>query len=126
MSYIQNHTLENFHLKFLKWCLGVHRKASNIAVWGETGRYPLLFNACKLSVDYYERVCNVDETTLLGKSFIEQKKLNLDWHVNMSNLIDKYYDDNTTIRIRSTNVLRTMENQFSTRWKGALDNLTKP
>ena len=124
-SFIQNDTLENFHLKFLKWCLGVHRKTSNIAVWGETGRYPLLFNACKLSVDYYIRVRNADESTLLGKSFIEQKKLNLDWHVNMSNLIDTYYNDNYTIRIPSTNVLRSMEKQFSARWSDALHSSNK-
>ena len=29
---------EKVHLSFLKWALGVHRKASNVGVWGETGR----------------------------------------------------------------------------------------
>ena len=29
---------EKIHLSFLKWALGVHCKASNIGVWGETGR----------------------------------------------------------------------------------------
>ena len=48
---ISSDIYEQFHIKFLKWCLGVHRKSSNIGVWGESGRYPLIFHALKLSAD---------------------------------------------------------------------------
>ncbi len=33
---------EKVHLSYLKWGLGVHRKASNVGVCGECGRYPLI------------------------------------------------------------------------------------
>ena len=33
---------EKLHLKFCKYILGVSPKATNLAVRGETGRYPLL------------------------------------------------------------------------------------
>ena len=50
---------EKFHLKYLKWCLSVHYKASNISCWGETGRHPLAFDALKLCIvmsDWYTRL----------------------------------------------------------------------
>jgi hypothetical protein len=39
--------LEKLHLAFLKWNLGVGRKTSNAAVWGDTDRYPLAIEACE-------------------------------------------------------------------------------
>lgn len=45
---LANGIYENFHLKFLKWCLGVHRKASNIGTWGESGRMPLIIDGIGL------------------------------------------------------------------------------
>ena len=58
---------ELFHLRFLKWCLGVHRKSSNIGTWGDTGRYPLIINACKLSVDYFLRIESMSNDTLIKR-----------------------------------------------------------
>ena len=80
-TYLQNDSYEKFHLKFLKWSCGVHRKASNIAIWGETGRKPLILNAIKLTIDYFDRAETANTTSLLHKSFCEQKKLNLDWYI---------------------------------------------
>ena len=42
-----------FHLKFIKWSLFVHSKASNIGCWVESWGHTLFFEACKLAIDYY-------------------------------------------------------------------------
>ena len=63
MKKIGTDPYEKFHLKYLKWCLSVHYKASNIGCWGDTGRHPLGFDALKLCVDYYERVGASEPTT---------------------------------------------------------------
>ena len=68
-----NDVYEKFHLKYLKWCCGVHQKASNTGMWGDTGRYPLLFNALKLAIDYYDRINKLSENTLVKKSYMEQE-----------------------------------------------------
>ena len=34
---------EKVQLSFLEWALGVHKKTSNVGVWGEIGRYPLIY-----------------------------------------------------------------------------------
>ena len=41
-SMIAKDPLEIIKLSVLKWTMGVHKKTSNSAVWGDTGRYPLV------------------------------------------------------------------------------------
>ena len=68
------------HLHYLKWALGVNQKASNIGVWGESGRYPLIYECLNLTINYVKRVKNLQNNSLLSLAFKEQSKLNLDWY----------------------------------------------
>ena len=81
-TYLQNDSYEKFHLKFLKWSCGVHRKASKI------------LNAIKLTIDYFDRAETANTTSLLYKSFCEQKKLNLDWYKNILSIKQKFCHGN--------------------------------
>ena len=58
---------ELFHLRLLKWVLGVHREASNVGIYGELGRLPLIFDGIKLSCDYFERCIALSDDTLAKK-----------------------------------------------------------
>ena len=42
-----NDPLKRLYLSFLKWTLGVNKYTSNAAVWGDTGRYPLVITQAK-------------------------------------------------------------------------------
>jgi hypothetical protein len=44
---------EKMHQKFCKYILGVHKKATNLAVLSELGRHPLYFNIVKSMLNYY-------------------------------------------------------------------------
>ena len=44
---------ENFHFKFAKFVLGVHRKRSNFAVVSELGRFPYYIDIVKASLKYW-------------------------------------------------------------------------
>ena len=79
---------ENVHLKFLKWVLGVHPKASNIGVWGETGRHPLTFDCLKLTLNYFYRVKNLNDNSILSLAFEEQKVCKLAWHEHLIAIIN--------------------------------------
>ena len=81
------------HLSFLKWALGVHRKTSNIGVWGETGRYPLIFEAIRLSLNYFKRLETLDKKSFVSAALREQKALNLPWYRNIKALakVDEIY-----------------------------------
>ena len=50
--------VEKLHSKFCKHVLLVHKKASNIAVWTEMGRYPLIINITRQVCNYYINICN--------------------------------------------------------------------
>ena len=74
--------LEVMHLKFMKWCMGAHKKTSNVASYGDTGRMPLVLSLIDQSLKYFNRVSKLsisDNNSLVGKAFVEQKNLHLQW-----------------------------------------------
>ena len=95
-----NRTLpEKIHLPFLKWALGVHRKSSNIGVWGESGRYPLIYQTIRLSINYYTRLTKGDSSSFVSAALQEQKHLNLPWYKNIESLLkldEIYFVDHVT------------------------------
>ena len=78
---------EKVHLPFLKWALGVHRKSSNVGVWGETGRFPLIFEAIRLSLNYFKRINTMDDNSLVNAAVHEQKALDLPWYKSIKHLL---------------------------------------
>lgn len=69
---------ENLHIKFCKLILGVHKKATNHAVRGELGKYPLLLTMLSLSIKYWWKLninCMDGSESLVIKALIENRKL---------------------------------------------------
>ena len=71
---------EKIHIHFLKWALGVNRKASNAGAWGESGRYPLIYECISLTLKYFNRVKCLKNDSLVSLAYQEQRRLNLEWH----------------------------------------------
>ena len=73
--------------------MGVHRKSSNVGVWGETGRYPLIYTSIRLTLNYYKRLLNISKTSFVSAALKEQKSLKLQWFKNVAPLLklDKIY-----------------------------------
>ena len=120
LKYLAQDHYEKFHMKFLKYSLSVHSKSSNIGCWGETGRHPLIFEACKLAIDYYTRVENSDNP-VISAAFHEQVTLGLDWFSNICNLIEKYKGmspSNSNAKL-STLIAHHMRGDFVEKWKSA-------
>ena len=91
LSAIAKDPLENLHLSFLKWNLGVGKKTSNAAVWGDCGRYPLVIELSKQVLNYYDRLKNMslnNSDTLVKHAFNEQKSLNMNWFRRINTLSD--------------------------------------
>ena len=78
---------EKVHLSFLKWALGVHRKSSNVGVWGETGRFPLIYQSISLTLNYYKRIVNMPRSSFINAAINEQKSMNLSWYKNVESLL---------------------------------------
>ena len=122
LKYIAQDHYEKFHLKFIKWCLSLHSKASNIGCWGESGRYPLFYEACKLSIDFFMRIKNMhdnSENNILAAAFSEQKSLSLPWYSNLINIIQKYDQPigNQKHKRMSVHIAQKMRDEFVNLWK---------
>ena len=90
---------EKVHLSFLKWALGVHKKASNVGLWGESGRYPLIYQSIRLTLNYYKRLLKSPPATFIHAALKEQQLLNLPWYRNIEPLIkmdEIYHLDHVT------------------------------
>ena len=123
LKYIAQDHYERFHLMFLKWGLSVHSKASNIGCWGDSGRFPLIYEATKLSIDYFEHVQShhdQSDGSLLAAAFYVQKELGLDWYSNISKVVDKFKNNNQQLLTRktrlSTRVSECMRENFVESW----------
>ena len=114
---------EKFHLRYLKWCLSVHSKASNTGCWGETGRYPLLIDAMKMSLDYFYRVEKAEPSSLLHAAFLEQEKHKLEWYSNTKCFIDTYASG--PFKYPSVNARATTQILFKEKWKDAKSSSPK-
>ena len=67
-TFFRNHAElggERVHLRFLKWVLGVNKKATNVFCWGELGEFPLIYCALEQAISYYKRVVMAPKGSLL-------------------------------------------------------------
>ena len=94
-SYLQivaKQPAEKTYLASLKWLLllGVRKKSSNAAIWGDSGSYPVLVKTSKQVLDYFARVF-ADEfnDSYVKDAVLGQKSLGLTWYATLSN-IDLY------------------------------------
>ena len=56
--------MKKIHLKACNNLLGINRRGTNLAVVGETGRYPFMFNIVVNMLKYYKRLCTSDDILL--------------------------------------------------------------
>ena len=99
ISKINRSVPEKIHLSFLKWALGVHKKTSNVGVWGESGRYPLIYQSVQLTLNFYKRLINSSPNTFVYAALKEQQLLNLPWYRNIEPLLkfdEMYHLDHVT------------------------------
>ena len=91
LKIISRDPIEKLHLSFLKWTLGVivNNKTSNAAVWGDTGRFPLVVTLAKQVLKYHNRLQSMDHSnsnSLVRHAYKEQKALNLTWYSRINDL----------------------------------------
>ena len=69
--------LKKIHLKFLKLLLGVKKSTSSMAVYGETGRYPLYINRYVRMVKYWGNVLKTDNIIMktMYNDMLEKQKM---------------------------------------------------
>ena len=74
-----NSPINNIHKKILKYVLGVNKSSPNISVMGETGEIPLSIKAYRLMINYWHRIRELPEETLVKKALLENTTLRTNW-----------------------------------------------
>jgi exonuclease III len=88
---------EKIHRHYIKYVLGVHRKASNDAVMAESGRYPIFGEAIKLFINYANHLINAKPGSLLKEANEVAKDLenhNIGWWYEYRKIIKSLDYDN--------------------------------
>ena len=73
---------EKIHLKACKSFLCINRRSTNLAVVGEAGRYPIMFEIIITMLKYYKQVCSSEAVLLMNaykKSPVAHEEDKLFW-----------------------------------------------
>ena len=85
--------LERIQLKFIKMILGVKSSTANLAIYAETGRFPLYLR-CRIRIlKYVLRLINMNNNSIVKKVFMELKYLDglgfKNWYTNVRNIFEE-------------------------------------
>ena len=103
--------IESIQIKFIKTILGVHGNTSNLAVLGETGRFPLVIRQKVKSLKYWSKILTLPDHSLVKKMYFILYDLNeagyQTWCTNIEEMLcqsdlkvkwDQQHCDNNTIK----------------------------
>ncbi len=129
---------ENVHIKFCKTVLGVHKKATNNAVRGELGSYPILISMIALSIKYWWKLninCMLGSTSIVTKALIDNRKLssnNFSWStgiLNVLKVIDKHDIWNRPTLMNKANfnisIIDNLKSVYDNSWVKMINHQTK-
>ncbi|NQZ52225.1 MAG: reverse transcriptase family protein [Moritella sp.] len=124
LTKISKDPFENLHLKFTKWVLGVHRKASNVGAWGESGRHPIGVLMLKQTIKYFNRIStDLSPSSLVHLSYLEQQSNSMKWFSAISKLITAHGSPTTTKDglsiISAGKSAKSASTMFENIWSGA-------
>jgi hypothetical protein len=71
MQSIDNCHIEKLNIKLCKYILGVNKYATNAAVKGELGRFPILIQVLTLSIKYWMRTCLLQNSEIVKISYLD-------------------------------------------------------
>ena len=95
-DYFLKHSLEIEHRKFIRFCLGVSKHSFNMALYGETGTYPLYVHIFKAAINFFYHVLESPVDSLLYQAFLHNTQQSnesddtYNWSFQMRSLL-KYY-----------------------------------
>ena len=92
-------SFEKFHMQVIKWTLGVHKRASNIGCYGDTGRQPIGTKCIPQVLRYFTNLeslsasidhLNMTEVPLAVLAFLEQQNLQMSWHNTLKDICNRH------------------------------------
>ena len=84
-----NYRLDSLHLSYLKRALGVKLQTSNLAIYGETGRYPLMVRQETLVIGYWLKRTTLPANNPLKLVYGDLYRLNIEGHTNWCTFVEE-------------------------------------
>jgi hypothetical protein len=125
--------IEDINIKLCKYLLGVHRKACNLAVTGELGRFPLIIDAFSLCFKNWQRVCNLNTDSIVKKSYLDSlfsdtKSVNT-WtaslHTFMVTFNLSHLWENQGLDTYQPSLKFILQSKYKTDWLTSLNSVTQ-
>ena len=80
--------LETIQTKFLRRALGVGRSTPNLALYGDTNKYPLLIRQRYMFLKYWARLSQMPEGSVMHNIYVEHKNLNTPFMKKVSSTLE--------------------------------------
>ena len=78
-SNIASSKIDVTHRKFLKFVMGVSKSCPNVSIYGETGEIPLSLKSYRLTLNFWYRITNLPDTSLVKQALLENIHLRTNW-----------------------------------------------
>ena len=129
-GFYKSNDIEKVHMRFLKQILGVRKQTSNIAVYGELGRFPLVVLIRIRILNYWFKILN-SPNSLLHKVYLQQvNQLNVNanfecWASCMRNLLNELgfsyiWDFQCISKLQLNMVTQSIYDQYYQSWYSEL------
>ena len=106
---------EKLAVKYYKYILGVHKRSTNMAVYGDLGRTPLFIDIVCAIIKYFRRIEEMHNNSLLGQASGISKELHINgkesWYTGCSFILKQFNieADMSIEEIKSQLIKRSME-----------------
>ena len=120
--------IDILHRKMLKYILGASKSCQNTMIYGETSEIPISIKGYRLMVNYWHRVTNLPDQTLVKKALLENIYLRTNWIKTIEKLTNWYniinlVDSPSRLKKASYN---NSKSKFIEIWTNSLQNPEMP
>jgi hypothetical protein len=119
--------IEAIQLSFCKYILGVSRKATNAAVMGELGRFPLGIDVVTNIIGFWNHATSTNANPLLAKAVAVSVNLDasgkLSWVSYLSNLLPMLGENSLIPKLRPLPIIDKLKRKYLNAWKKSLQPL---
>ena len=122
--------IEKCHIKFLRFAVGINKRAPIVGIYGETGRFPIIFEILRKSINYFNRLIDMNDDTILSECLTENFHLKRkdSWLTNLKSICENIPITLETVTNKSYlnegNIKSTILSQFKIWWHNKLFNDT--
>ena len=131
--------VERVHTQYIKQALGVKTQTSTLAVYGETGRYPMILRQQYLTIKYWLRLISLKPDNILSQLYTDLRSIDADgsasWVSTIREIlnhtryagkpIDELENMGKQIKCFAANVHEDLKSKFAGGWKEKINDSAK-